>query len=183
MSNNQATLDVPRGTRRITSHTANVYQGRDAHRVTGSIDELSIGMHYVRTLGESSSNIRSMSDESFASLASFRPGRGTAKENRVSRFIVRTGERFKFRVPMKTGVSSACPKLEARQISGQALPKFLQLELKGHTGEVRKVVEFSSIPTEHDVGEIHVGVFNTDGGECLAKVVVEIVGSRSSPLR
>lgn len=124
-----------------------------------------------------------MSDESFASLASFRPGRGTAKENRVSRFIVRTGERFKFRVPMKTGVSSACPKLEARQISGQALPKFLQLELKGHTGEVRKVVEFSGIPTEHDVGEIHVGVFNTDGGECLAKVVVEIVGSRSSPLR
>ncbi|KAG1732488.1 hypothetical protein EDB19DRAFT_1733635 [Suillus lakei] len=184
-SSNQATLDVSPGTRRIASQTAKVYQeGRDAHHT--SIDELRMGMHYVRTLGEGSSNVRSVSDESFSSLASSQPGLGTVgvgTENTVFRLIVRTGEKFKFRIPMKS-VNGAYRKLEAKLMSGQALPHFLQLELKGHGGDDKRVVEFYGIPTEQDLGEIQVGVFNAEGGECLAKVIVEIVGrnKRSPPL-
>ncbi|KAG0694585.1 hypothetical protein DFH29DRAFT_959473 [Suillus ampliporus] len=179
-SSNQATLDVSPGGRRIASQTAKVYQeGRDAHHA--SIDELRMGMHYVRTLGEGSSNVRSVSDESFSSLASSQPAVGVGKENAVSRFIVRTSERFKFRIPMKS-VNGTCRKLEAKLMSGQALPHFLQLELKG--GDDKRVVEFYGVPTEQDIGEIQVGVFNAEGGECLAKVTVEIVGrnKRSPPL-
>jgi axial budding pattern protein 2 len=75
-------------------------------------------------------------------------------------------------------------KLEAKLMSGQALPHFLQLELKGQGGDDKRVVEFYGIPTEQDLGEIQVGVFNAEGGECLAKVIVEIVGrnKRSPPL-
>ncbi|KAG2125030.1 hypothetical protein DEU56DRAFT_962980 [Suillus clintonianus] len=184
-SSNQVTLDVSPGSKRIASQTAKVYQeGRDAHHT--SIDELRMGMHYVRTLGEGSSNVRSVSDESFSSLASSQPGQGTVTvgtENTVSRFIVRTGEKFKFRIPMKS-VNGTYRKLEAKLMSGQALPHFLQLELKGHGGDDKRLVEFYGIPTEQDLGEIQVGVFNADGGECLAKVIVEIVGrnKRSPPL-
>ena len=73
-------------------------------------------------------------------------------------------------------------KLEAKLMSGKALPHFLQLELKGHGGG--RVVEFSGIPAERDVGEMHVGVFNMEDGECLATVLVEIVGRimKSPPL-
>ncbi|KAG1860319.1 hypothetical protein DFJ58DRAFT_874582 [Suillus subalutaceus] len=180
-SSNQTTLDVSPGTRRIASQTAKVYQeGRDAHHA--SIDELRMGMHYVRTLGEGSSNVRSVSDESFSSLASSQPV-GVGTENTVSRFIVRTGEKFKFRIPMKS-INGTYRKLEAKLMSGQALPHFLQLELKGHGGNDKRVVEFYGIPTEQDLGEIQVGVFNAEGGECLAKVIVEIVGrnKRSPPL-
>jgi len=79
---------------------------------------------------------------------------------------------------------NVCRKLEAKLMSGQALPHFLQLELKRHGGDDKRVVEFYGIPTEHDIGEIHVGVFNVEGGECLAKVIIEIVGrnKRSPPL-
>ncbi|KAG1864848.1 hypothetical protein F4604DRAFT_1882030 [Suillus subluteus] len=180
-SSNQTTLDVSPGTRRIASQTAKVYQdGRDAHHA--SIDELRMGMHYVRTLGEGSSNVRSVSDESFSSLASSQPV-GVGTENTVSRFIVRTGEKFKFRIPMKS-INGTYRKLEAKLMSGQALPHFLQLELKGHGSNDKRVVEFYGIPTEQDLGEIQVGVFNAEGGECLAKVIVEIVGrnKRSPPL-
>ncbi|KAG2358847.1 hypothetical protein BDR07DRAFT_1416486 [Suillus spraguei] len=184
-SSNQATLDVSPGSRRIASQTAKVYQeGRDAHHT--SIDELRMGMHYVRTLGEGSSNVRSVSDKSFSSLASSQPGLGAVgvgTENTVSRYIVRTGEKFKFRIPMKS-TNGTYHKLEAKLMSGQALPHFLQLELKGHGGDSKRVVEFYGIPTEQDIGEIQVGVFNAEGGDCLAKVIVEIVGrnKRSPPL-
>ncbi|OAX39265.1 hypothetical protein K503DRAFT_865545 [Rhizopogon vinicolor AM-OR11-026] len=174
-SSNQTTLDASQGTKRIISQTANVYRGRHAHHAT---DSLSIGMHYVRTLGEGPSHVHSMSNETFSSLAS-PPGRGAVgvtKESRVSRFVVRTGERFKFRIPV-TSVNGVLPKLEARLTSGQALPRFLQLELKEYD-DVRRVVEFSGIPTEDDVGEIHAGVFDEEGGVCLAKVVVEIKAPR-----
>ncbi|KAG1899485.1 uncharacterized protein F5891DRAFT_1173623 [Suillus fuscotomentosus] len=184
-SSNQVTPDVSPGTRRIISQTAKVYQeGRDAHHA--SIDELRMGMHYVRTLGEGSSNVRSVSDKSFSSLASSQPGLGpvgVGTENTVSRFIVRTGEKFKFRIPMRS-TNGTYRKLEAKLMSGQALPHFLQLELKGHGGDDKRVVEFYGIPAEQDLGEIQVGVFNAEGGECLAKVIVEIVGrnKRSPPL-
>lgn len=179
LSSNQAMLDVSRGKKRIISPTANVYQGGDAHHA--STDRLSIGMHYVRTLGEDSSNVLSVADKSFSSLASSRPREDMAKESTASRFIVRTGEQFKFRIPMKS-VNGVRRKLEAKLMSGRALPHFLQLELKGHGSG--RVIEFSGIPTEHDVGEIRVGVFNAEGGECLVKVVVEVVGKnrRSPPL-
>ncbi|KAH7926425.1 hypothetical protein BV22DRAFT_1046095 [Leucogyrophana mollusca] len=182
----EGTEESARTTRRVASQTAKVFkEGRDGRQ--GSIDELRIGMHYVHTLGEGSSNVRSVSDKSFSSLESSQQGHGhstagTTKENTVSRILVRTGEKFKFRIPIKSP-NGTYQKLEARLVSGHALPEFLQLELKGH-GEDKRVVEFFGVPADEDIGEMHVGIFNTDGGECLARVIVEVVGrnKRSPPM-
>ncbi|KIJ65153.1 hypothetical protein HYDPIDRAFT_27875 [Hydnomerulius pinastri MD-312] len=178
---------VSSGARRVASQTAKVY--KDSHEGRhASIDELRIGMHYVRTLGEGPSNVRSASDKSFSSLESSQHGHGAAgheKESTSSRFLVRTGEKFKFRVPMGAS-SNQYRKLEARLISGHALPPFMQVELKGYggKGDEKKAVEFYGVPADVDIGELHVGIFNVEGGECLARVVVEVVArnKRSPPL-
>ncbi|KAH7885808.1 hypothetical protein F5I97DRAFT_1875600 [Phlebopus sp. FC_14] len=186
-SNNVAELEVSSGARRVASQTAQVY--KDSHGGHhASIDELRIGMHYVRTLGEGSSNVRSASDKSFSSLESSQHGHGpsgNSKENTTSRILVRTGEKFKFRIPMQT-FGNQCRKLEARLTSGHALPSFMQVELKGYggKGEEKKAVEFYGVPAEGDIGELHVGVFNVDGGDCLARVIVEVIArnKRTPPM-
>ena len=174
------------GTRRIASQTAQVYKESQEGRHT-SIDELRIGMHYVRTLGEGTSNVRSASDKSFSSLESSQQGHGAAasgtKMSASLRFLVRAGEKFKFRVPMQHA-SQQYRKLEARLISGRALPSFMQAELKGFGGkDEKKAVEFYGVPAEGDTGELHVGLFNAEGGECLARVVVEVIarGKKNPP--
>ena len=62
----------------------------------------------------------------------------------------------------------------------------MQVELKGFGGksDEKKSVEFFGVPTEGDIGELHVGVFNVEGGECLARVVVEVVarGKKTPPM-
>lgn len=176
------------GTRRIASQTAQVYKESQEGRHT-SIDELRIGMHYVRTLGEGPSNVRSVSDKSFSSLESSQQGHGAplsgTKTSASMRFLIRAGEKFKFRVPMQRS-SNQYRKLEARLISGRALPSFMQAELKGFggKGDEKKAVEFYGVPAEGDIGELHVGVFNVEGGECLARVVVEVVarGKKTPPM-
>ena len=184
-SSNVAEPEASPGTRRIASQTAQVYKESQEGRHT-SIDELRIGMHYVRTLGEGTSNVRSVSDKSFSSLESSQQGHGATTSGKMSasaRFLVRAGEKFKFRVPMHS--SNQYRKLETRLISGRALPSYMQAELKGFggKGDEKKAVEFYGVPAEGDIGELHVGVFNVEGGECLARVVVEVVarGKKTSP--
>ena len=186
-SSNVAEPEASSGARRIASQTAQVYKESQEGRHT-SIDELRIGMHYVRALGEGTSNVRSVSDKSFSSLESSQQGHGAVssgtKASATLRFLVRAGEKFKFRVPMQH-TSPQYRKLEARLISGRALPSFLQAELKGFGGrsDEKKAVEFYGVPAESDIGELHVGVFNAEGGECLARVVVEVVtrGNKKTP--
>lgn len=180
-SSNVAEPEASSGARRIVSQTAEVYKEMQAGRHT-SIDELRIGMHYVRTLGEGS-NVRSVSDKSFSSLESSQQGHGTFTKA-GARFLVRTSEKFKFKVPITA--SQQHRKLEARLMSGRALPSFLQAELKGFgvKGDEKKAVEFYGVPAESDIGELYVGVFNAEGGECLARVMVEVIarGKKTPPM-
>lgn len=60
-------------------------------------------------------------------------------------------------------------------MSGKALPHFLQVELTGHDGDARRLIEFSGTPTERDVGKMYVGVFDVEGGACIVRVTFEIV--------
>ncbi|EIW79291.1 hypothetical protein CONPUDRAFT_127284 [Coniophora puteana RWD-64-598 SS2] len=169
--------------KRIVSQTANLLSpnGIDGR---ASVEDLRLGMHYVRSLGEGdSTKVRSTSDKSFVSLMSSNLGRGPNGETR-SRILVRVGERFKFRVPLES-LEHARKRLQAKTMTGHALPEFLDVELKGHDGpNSRRVVEFSGLPRTADVGEIQVGIFVFNSNDCLAQVVVEVLGKnkRSPPM-
>ena len=152
----------------------------------GALDDLSVGMHYVRSLGGDrrasggsasavfftepstrtvSTNVRS----SFSSLASSRQAGG----EKVKRFLVRAGERFKFRVAVTGDVGRQA--LVARLMSGQATPDFLRIDLEGAV-QRRGMVEFSGVPGVGDVGEVNLGVYTAADGVCVARIVVEVVG-------
>ncbi|KAF9244088.1 hypothetical protein BU15DRAFT_86056 [Melanogaster broomeanus] len=163
---NTVEQEVSLGARRVTGQAAQVLQTRSgtSHRHRRAPHRHALRSHIRRRVIE---------------LESSQHGIGAmsgSKENETSRFLVCTGEKFKFRVSIRHS-SNRYRKLEARLISGRALPLFICAELKGFGGKVdeRKAVEFYGVPTEGDVGELHIGVFNVEGDECLARVIVEVV--------
>ena len=125
---------------------------------------------------------------SFSSLESSQNGDGQGRV-RVERMLARTGERFKFRVPVaadaKTGKMTKEGKgrdLEVRLVSGRALPKFFRVNLDGTgtgSGAGGRVVDLWGVPVRADVGEYEIGVYGVGGGECVGRVVVEVVERKS----
>jgi len=134
------------------------------------------GIHHVRMLGDELSHTRLVSNTSFSSLGSPQPDGDQCKGVIPPRFLVRVAEKFKFRIPLQLS-GREVRKLEAKLVSGHALPSFLQVQLKSYgEGSDKIAVEFYGIPTGADIGGLHVGIFNVDSGELLAGVVVEVVG-------
>ena len=100
--------------------------------------------------------------------------------------LARSGEQFKFRVPLMS-VESASPSgprrpgpLEARLLSGHPVPKFIKVDFDavgnsaGSRAE-RRIVQFRGIPSKADIGELHIGIYDFDSGECVGKAIIEIV--------
>ena len=187
----------PRGSNfsgnRITSQRANVCEddtnedGEPAVKPSGSGDDLTTSIHYVRSLGTDQltvegrpafgsspalSNVRS----SFASLESSQPG----NDSTTMKALVRVGERFRFRIPVRQRPSESPLKqpkgYHAKLMSGQHLPTFIRADFSGvHT---KGVVELSGIATFRDLGERTVGVYADKDGECIAAILIEVVGKR-----
>lgn len=137
-------------------------------------DELDVGMRYVRALGEDASG-------SFSSLESSHPARssiGSGGNNRgrdVLRVLVRVGERFRFRLPVRAAGAGADAGLVARRVSGELMPAFLYADLDVARAERhRDTVKFWGVPRADDVGEVHVGVY-TANGVCVAQAVIEVL--------
>jgi axial budding pattern protein 2 len=162
-----------------------VLKESDDVRTSPSADELTMGIHYVRSLGGDHPGVRTDPSthtvsthvrSSFSSLESSHDGH-TASGG-VARTLVRAGEKFKFRVDVSLYSAASytkARKLEARLISGKPLPKFLHVDLNGskHSG----AVEFYGAPAARDLGEFNVGVYAVDDGTCVGRAVVEVVGA------
>ncbi|RPD58719.1 hypothetical protein L227DRAFT_586946 [Lentinus tigrinus ALCF2SS1-6] len=99
------------------------------------------------------------------------------------RMLARTGERFKFSVPLVSeGGAGAARKFDVRLVSGRPLPKFIRVSSDGSRvvkdkGEERRVVDLWGVPVRADVGEYSVGVY--DGKVCVGRVIVEVVERKS----
>ncbi|KAL0953704.1 hypothetical protein HGRIS_004897 [Hohenbuehelia grisea] len=167
-----------RSSKRISSHSALVVDGVDT---TPSSDDLDVSIQYVRTLGEAvdadpstptmSTNVRS----SFSSLESSHHGHGSRPPSgSMQRMLVRTGQKFHFRVPVLMEASPSAytrPRaLKARLLSGGPLPKFIRAELNG---KQQGSVEFYGTPKAADIGDLQIGVFKDE--ECVARVLLEVV--------
>jgi len=188
---------------RITSQRARVHKVNPKNKngvveegsnlkQSGTSEEFRMGMHYVRSLGadqsavnasgsttgmESSpavSNLRS----SFTSLESSGHKSGTDSID-IMRVLIRTGERFKFRVPIlaaSVNQPKEAKKYSVRLASGQALPKFIHPDLNWISR--RGVLELSGVATARDLGEMIIGVYEEQDGVCVATTILEIVGKR-----
>ncbi|KAH9975213.1 hypothetical protein BJV74DRAFT_888838 [Russula compacta] len=155
--------------------------GGGATVTTTEADELHVGLRYVRALGE---DAREASD-SFSSLESSHPtlsrsdmntgsGGGVGGRGEVLRVLVRVGERFRFRMPVRAG-ASAGGGLTARRVSGELLPAFLYADLGVARGDKhRDTVKFWGVPRADDVGDVHVGVYAANG-VCVAEAVIEVL--------
>jgi axial budding pattern protein 2 len=158
---------------------------------SGTNDELSMGIHYVRSLGADQlavggggtgtrpsptvSNVRS----SFTSLESSHVGHKSGTGVDMMKILVRVGEKFKFRVPIPvtSPESYRQPRgYHVKMTSGQALPKFLQADPGGINS--KGVLELSGIASFRDLGEMIVGIYGERDGVCVATVVIEVVSKR-----
>ncbi|KAF7790166.1 hypothetical protein EIP86_001118 [Pleurotus ostreatoroseus] len=150
-------------------------------------DELSVGIEYVRALGDDLRSGEASADASpspsFSVAESSHMGRSTSR-GRVSpdiptpvpRMLSRAGEFFRFRVAL-TLPASAATALEVRLMSGQKLPKFVKADVVAVSGrDQKRTVELSGVPTKADMGEYNVGVYEKGTvGECVGRVVLEVV--------
>lgn len=140
----------------------------------GEADELDVGMRYVRALGEDA--VSRDASGSFSSLESSHPARSSigsgGRGREVLRVLVRVGERFRFRLPVRAGAGAG---LVARRVSGELMPAFLYADLDISRGDRhRDTVKFWGVPRADDVGEVHVGVY-TANGVCVAQAVIEVL--------
>jgi axial budding pattern protein 2 len=96
----------------------------------------------------------------------------------VLRVLVRVGERFRFRLPVRFGAGAAGPGgLVARRVTGELLPAFLYADLevaRGDNPKHRDTVKFWGVPRADDVGDVHVGVYAANG-VCVGEAVVEVL--------
>ncbi|KAI6042036.1 hypothetical protein EDC04DRAFT_2866924 [Pisolithus marmoratus] len=163
--------------RGLDGHSFQLHEeGATSDRYPPSLDDLDLAMHYVRTYGEGSWKV--LPTSSPQSLESSHQGqsRSGSQANIVPRFLVRVAEKFKFGIPIQLS-GGRRQKLEARLVSGDALPAFVQVELKSYRSSSgrKRAVEFYGVPSEDDTGELHIGIFNMENDECLVKVVVEVI--------
>ncbi|KAI8974761.1 hypothetical protein BD414DRAFT_517395 [Trametes punicea] len=125
-----------------------------------SADELKTRFEYVRALGDDGRS--SGHDAGHSSVA------------RVPRILARVGERFH-------RVSAAASR---RLVSEKALPKFVKVDLDAVPSAAgarveKRVVQFYGSPGSGNVGEWDVGVYERVSGECVGRVIVEVVERKS----
>jgi axial budding pattern protein 2 len=171
--------------KRVASQSAEVWkddpnEGQLNSVKSSSGDELSMGLHYMRALGADQPTVSANSSiMAFMYLgvvhADVVAQQGVVHVN-VASVLVKRGEKFKFRVPIKfssPNAYKAVHKLEARLISGEPLPRFLHVDLSG--SKEKETVEFYGTPSVGDLGKLHVGVYTCGDGVCVARIEVEIL--------
>jgi axial budding pattern protein 2 len=166
---------------RVSSLSASVVRAvvRPSQQELGAVgaseaDELHVGLRYVRALGEDARD----GSGSFSSLESSRPARSSLGSGgagaEVLRVLVRVGERFRFRLPVRGGAGSG---LTARRVTGELLPAFMYADLevaRGDNLKHRDTVKFWGVPRSDDVGDVHVGVYAANG-VCVGEAVIEVL--------
>lgn len=122
----------------------------------------------------------------------------STKAHVVPRILARTGEQFKYRIPLSVPnmspalSSSPTPSspslsepLEVKLMSGLPLPRFIRTNVdvssKPSTQErvagkgKDRVMELTGVPSKADVGELNVAVYMKSTEECVGRVIIEVV--------
>ena len=172
---------------KVDSRNDNLVIEGGTMKPSGTNDELTMGIHYVRSLGADqlavdgagtgpkSSPTPSNGRSSFTSLESSHVGHKSGTGADMMRVLVRVGEKFKFRVPIPESYRQRRG-YHVKTASGQPIPKFLQADPTGINS--KGVLELSGVASFRDLGEMIVGIYGERDGVCVATVVIEVVSKR-----
>ncbi|KAJ3834061.1 hypothetical protein F5878DRAFT_712890 [Lentinula raphanica] len=159
---------------RVTSQKAKIWKGEEHIPATTTGDELSMGIRYVTALGGDSHLLTdALSD------ADVRPGSSYTVSTHlqstysldapdhdrsgVNRLIIRADERFEVFIPIGTA-----KKLEARLISGDKPPSWMEFDLRPSNGKI----EVYGLPSIADVGDWDVRIVDTQNGSWVGEFLV-----------
>ncbi|EAU90541.1 hypothetical protein CC1G_00925 [Coprinopsis cinerea okayama7 len=120
-----------------------------------SADELTMGLHYVQSLGDQSPAVAE-------------PPKPPRRAQEVTRYVLRTGEKFHIRLQ----IPATGQKIQVTQVSGQEIPKFLHVDVNA----VKGMVDFTGIALSRDLGMLTVGVYADK--ELVSKVILEVIPRR-----
>lgn len=174
------------GTRRVASH--HVLVERRTSLNTETADDLSLGMHYVRSLGEDprddeasvassslgpSLRVREHSRHTRYSSGSFSlaSSKHTQRDERgsVPQILTRVNERFRFRMPLDPERLQHGMQVKVRLVNGNPLPRFIVAEM------IRGDIMLSGVPQVDHVGEVYIGAYDSGTGECVGRALLDIV--------
>jgi axial budding pattern protein 2 len=158
--------------------------------------DLSVGVHYIRSLGEDVDNNTNATTStsavfyteppvstatpsaqtrasvgSYSLASSFYTQRGP-HASMTHRILVRENEKFRYRLPALCATKKVS--LSMTLMDGSPIPSYIRTDW-GQAVDVGSI-EFSGIPSKEDIGELNIGIFD-DHGECIARVIIEIVSS------
>lgn len=164
--------------RRIPSQKAQIVHDTEK---SGSGDDLSLGIHYVRALGAdqrtvgTNASMPTVSTNARSSFSSLESSHYDHSGPSMQRMLVRAEQKFHFRVPVFLEDSPTTylqPRsLTARLASGLPLPKFLRADLRG---KQQGSIEFYGTPGPDDIADYDVEIYSGED-KCVARVAVEVV--------
>ncbi|EKM50340.1 uncharacterized protein PHACADRAFT_131042 [Phanerochaete carnosa HHB-10118-sp] len=180
----------PVRTKRVASQMAKVFRSLSIEKRFSQTegapgDDLSVGIEYVRALGDNADELTPAGSPSpsFSVAESSHMGHGEMSRSvsaagpvPTPRMLTRTGEPFRFRIALMLPLSHTKP-LDVRPMGDKKLPKFLKVDLAApaSAGGDKRVVELSGVPAKADIGEVVIGVYERGVIECVGRVIIEVV--------
>ncbi|KAJ4470444.1 hypothetical protein J3R30DRAFT_1219513 [Lentinula aciculospora] len=167
---------------RVTSQKAKIWKGEDVIPTTSTGDELSMGIRYVTALGGDSHLLAdSLSDAGVRLGSSYTVSTHLQStysldapdhdRSGVNRLIIRADERFEVFIPVGT-----VKKLEAKLISGDNTPSWMEFDLRPNNGKI----ELYGLPSIADVGDWDVRIVDAKNGNSVGEVGLQVVPKSSS---
>lgn len=96
----------------------------------------------------------------------------------VQRILARIREAFKFRVQLESssGNDLHSATLELKLMSGGRVPSFVRADLTPSVNKTSpRAIDFAGTPLSSNVGVLDIGVFVRGTGECVGRLILEVV--------
>ncbi|KAI0684031.1 hypothetical protein BC835DRAFT_1553407 [Cytidiella melzeri] len=184
-------------TKRVVSQMARVFRSESTERRVSraegrtngkdiSGDDLSVGIEYVRALGDDGSGLSAGGSPSPSFSVAESSRHGTTMDLSklpVPRMLARANEYFRFRIPIPLSSSSAAV-LEVKSADGSRLPGFIKVDTNAASSprstssekdKDPRIVELTGMPGTGDAGELTCIIYEKGGTECLGTIVIEVI--------
>ncbi|KAI0083474.1 hypothetical protein BDY19DRAFT_998538 [Irpex rosettiformis] len=182
---------------RVVSQMARVFRSESVERRVSraegrengkevSGDDLSVGIEYVRALGDDASGVSAggSASPSFSVAGSSRHGTNVdLTKLAVPRMLARANEYFRFRIPVALSPTSSVV-LEVKPTDGTRLPRFVHVDTNASStpkstssrkDKEQRIIELTGMPGTGDAGELNLVIREKGGTECYGNIAIEVL--------